>query len=532
MRKTLRIGTRSSRLALWQAQHIQDLLQKEGHGVELVEISTQGDQNQSSPFSGMSGSGFFTKAIEDALLAEKVDIAVHSHKDLETTPTPGTRIAAIPARAEPNDLLLVHPSHYSPDPLLPIRKGGKMGTSSPRRQEQVRMFRSDLEVEELRGNVPTRLQKLREEKYSAILLAKAGIDRLEEDVSEFRTFALHPERFIPAPAQGALAVQIREEDAESEQIVKQLHQASSAVPCWIERGILQRFRGGCQLPLGAYCREEEDRYRVWGMVLLEGHEVPRRLKLSFDKESEGIADRVARKLQSEDCQRVFISKDLPEDHWWVRSLAGNGNTVSARSLIQQERIMPERIPETAMVFFSSRNAIRFFMEYCDQDLQARTFAVYGPGTAETLAEYGVEADFVGSGGPEEVAHGLIEWLEEKKAHELLVPGPEEPSRKIPDTLRKKGSIQVHELAIYRSIPQKKVSLPLESDTLVFTSPSNVRAFKEMGGKVENERVLAIGPSTQEEIQRVFPKCSCEHPEEPGLLGLLDLFFSKLTPKGP
>ncbi len=530
MSAPLRIGTRSSRLALWQAHHVQELLARQGQEAELVEISTQGDQDQSSSFSGMSGSGFFTKAIEEALLAEKVDIAVHSHKDLETTATPGTRIAAIPERAISTDLLLVHPSHYDPAPLLPVKKEGMLGSSSPRRQEQVRMYRPDLQIEELRGNVPTRLQKLRDEKYSAILIAKAGIERLEEDVSEFHSLTLPEERFIPAPAQGALAVQIREDDTDTERIVKELHYPASAIPCGIERGILQRFRGGCQLPLGAHCREEETQYRIWSMVLPEGSKSAKRLEMTFSKREEGIADRVAAKLKSEECRKVFISKDLPEDHWWVRTLEGNGHRVMARSLIEQEALPVKELPDTPTVFFSSRNGVRFFMEQMGKAARERCYAVYGPGTAENLAAYGIEPEFVGSGPPEQVARQLTEWLKREGRYELLIPGPEDAAREIPRSLSQKGGIRVHERAIYRSVSKKEVSPPEGYDTLIFTSPSNVAAFAEKDGRPAGADLLAIGPSTASSVKEHFPTAEPQQPFEPGLLGLMDLFFSSLSPK--
>lgn len=527
MSSTLRIGTRGSRLALWQAEHVKKLLEREGQEAELVEISTQGDRDRSLPFSGMSGSGFFTKAIEEALLAEKVDVAVHSHKDLETTATPGTRIAAIPERAEPKDLLLVHPDHYRADPLLPIEKEGLIGSSSPRRQEQIRMFRPDLKVEELRGNVPTRLQKLRDKRYGAILIAKAGIDRLEEDVSDLESFPLPPERFIPAPAQGALAIQIREGDEASERIVRKLHDPSSAQRCNIERGVLQRFRGGCQLPLGAYCQEERGGARVWCMVLNEGSDMPRRLEMHVPGGEDRAAERIAQTLQSSEERSVFISKDLGRDHWWVRTLEGNGQSVTASALIEQEALDVDKIPDIPTVFFSSRNGVRYFMEK-EQDHKHRSFGVYSSGSAEALAEYGYEAEFIGKGEPRAVASSLLEWLRQKNESRILLPGPETPSGNISRFLEEASGIEVHELPVYRTIHKKNPSLPQGNDTLIFTSPSNVEAFAELGGSIENEEVLIIGPSTQATLQERFPEVSSHRPKEPGLLGLLDLYFARLS----
>jgi hydroxymethylbilane synthase len=516
-------------LALWQANYVKDRLEELGYASELVEISTQGDKDRSSPFSGMSGSGFFTKAIEEALLAEEVDIAVHSHKDLETTATPGTRIAAIPQRAEPKDLLLVHPAHKRKDPFLPIETNGVLGSSSPRRQEQIRMFRPDLRVEELRGNVPTRLEKLREEEYSAILIAKAGIDRLEIDVSEFEAVPLAPDRFISAPAQGALAVQIRESDEPTAEILEGIHDPSVAIPCRIERGILQRFRGGCQLPLGAFCREEGEHYRVWSMVLPEGGSIPRRLEMKASKEEapEDVAERISRRLKSEEKRKVLITTGLSEEHWWALCLQGNGHDVSAISLIEQEALPVERIPEHDALFFSSRNGVRFYLQQGGTDITEKPIATYSEGTAEELAANGLEASFIGQGDPDEVARSLGKWMEGNRYKRLLMPGPEESADTIPELLREKRSIELHQLPVYRTLSRTDRDIPSELDTLIFTSPSNVRAFEESGHRIEQESVLAIGSTTAKAVEERFPKVEVHYPDEPGLLGLLDLFFTQL-----
>lgn len=531
----LRIGTRSSQLALWQANFVKERLAEEGHEAELITISTQGDKDRNSPFSSMSGSAFFTKAIEEALLAEEVDIAVHSHKDLETTPTPGTLIAAIPQRAHPSDLLLVHPDAYSPHPLLPVRKGASLGSSSPRRQEQVRLFRPDIGVEELRGNVPTRIQKVRDRKFDAILLAKAGVDRLEVDVSDLETVPLPPERFIPAPAQGALAVQIREGDENTRRIVEKLHHPSDAIGCRIEREILRLFRGGCQLPFGAYCKELEGRLEVRSTVLTEDGNVPKRVRMDFDVEEEGIPEKVHATLISPEKRKVFISKDLSEGHWWKRCLEGNGHEVHARSLIDQEALPfdPDALPKADVLFFSSRNGVRFFLEKLGkEEIQAYKLAVYGEGTAEALADEGFEADFVGSGGSEAVAESLSKWMKEIGKDALLIPGPEDPASSIPDALKRNG-LGVHQIPIYRSSYHSDIQqLPNTPDTLIFTSPSNLRAYLENGHRLDGKRVLAIGSSTEQAVLDLAPEAKVETPSQPGLLELLELFFSGLSDGSP
>ncbi len=253
--KPIIIGSRGSELALWQANHVKDRLEKLGQSVEIKVIKTQGDAIQHLSFDKLEGKGFFTKEIEDALLKKDVDLAVHSHKDLETTPPEGLVIAAVSERANPSDILLVRSDAADQTRPLSLPEGAVIGTSSARRKVQMRHHRPDVEINDLRGNVPTRIQKLRDGKYHAILLAKAGVDRLKLDLSEFLEIVLDPTEFVPAPAQGVLALQIREGDNELAEILRNLNDSRVQQRIALERGILNQLNGGCQLPLGAYCNE-------------------------------------------------------------------------------------------------------------------------------------------------------------------------------------------------------------------------------------------------------------------------------------
>jgi hydroxymethylbilane synthase len=205
----IRIGTRGSDLALWQANHVKRQLENLGCSVSILEIKTQGDAIQHLSFDKLEGKGFFTKEIELALLENTIDLAVHSHKDLETNSPDGLIIACVSEREDPADLLLVAKDAVDLNQKWELKENAVVGTSSARRKSQVLSFRSDVLLNDLRGNVPTRIQKLRDGKYDAILLAKAGVDRLKIDLSEFHVFVLDPTDFVPAPAQGVLALQIR-----------------------------------------------------------------------------------------------------------------------------------------------------------------------------------------------------------------------------------------------------------------------------------------------------------------------------------
>ncbi|TNE76164.1 MAG: hydroxymethylbilane synthase [Bacteroidetes bacterium] len=260
----IRIGSRGSDLALWQANHVKDQLEALGHQVEINVIKTQGDKIQHLSFDKLEGKGFFTKEIEEALLNNKVDLAVHSHKDLETNPPKDLIIACVSERENPSDLLLIRRESVDDTQKWQLKANAIVGTSSARRKAQVLYHRPDCVLNDLRGNVPTRINKLREGNYDAILLAKAGVDRLQLDLSDFFVVVLDPTEFVPAPAQGVLGLQIREDDQELKAIMAQLNHADVADRIAIERGVLNKLEGGCQLPLGVFCDEENMIHVAYG----------------------------------------------------------------------------------------------------------------------------------------------------------------------------------------------------------------------------------------------------------------------------
>jgi hydroxymethylbilane synthase len=251
------IGSRGSDLALWQANHVKSQLENLGHEVEIKVIVTQGDAIQHLSFDKLEGKGFFTKEIETALLEESIDLAVHSHKDLETNPPAGLVIAAVSEREDPSDLLLINKSKVDKKQAWNLALDASIGTSSARRKSQILRFRNDLKISDLRGNVPTRIQKLRDGNYDAIVLAKAGVDRLQLDLSEFFVEVLNPTEFVPAPAQGVLGLQIRKDDTRMAEIMQNLNHTDVAKRIGVERKVLSLLDGGCQLPLGVYCPNEK-----------------------------------------------------------------------------------------------------------------------------------------------------------------------------------------------------------------------------------------------------------------------------------
>lgn len=262
--KKITIGSRGSDLALWQANHIKQQLEELGAEVSITIIKTQGDAIQHLSFDKMEGKGFFTKELETALLDQSIDLAVHSHKDLETNFPEGLTIAAVSEREDPSDLLLICKNAVDESQKWGLKQGAVVGTSSARRKSQVMRYRPDVTIQDLRGNVPTRIQKLADGGYDAILLAKAGIDRLKIKLDDFHVVVLDPRAFVPAPAQGVLGLQIRENDTELAKLLSELNHKAVQQRIAVERKVLNLLQGGCQLPLGVYCPDEQNVYVSFG----------------------------------------------------------------------------------------------------------------------------------------------------------------------------------------------------------------------------------------------------------------------------
>jgi hydroxymethylbilane synthase len=242
----IRLGTRGSQLARWQANWVAEKLRQEGHAVSIVEISTQGDRDQTSALDQIGGLGVFTKELQRALLLGEIDLAVHSLKDLPTTPVEGLTLAAVPVRENPADVFV---SNIAPS-LEQLPPGARIGTGSLRRQAQLAWRRPDLVSLEVRGNVDTRLRKLDEGGYDALILAAAGITRLglEHRITQYLPFDL----MLPAPGQGALGIECRVDDARILAAVAPLDHSETAACVTAERSLLAGVEGGCLAAIGAH----------------------------------------------------------------------------------------------------------------------------------------------------------------------------------------------------------------------------------------------------------------------------------------
>jgi hydroxymethylbilane synthase len=291
----LRIGTRGSALALWQANYVAGRLRPLAapRPVELVEIQTAGDQDRGRPLSQLGSIGVFTKEIQQALLAGTVDVAVHSLKDLPTIPVEGLVLAAVPPRGPAGDVFVSR--RYHSFDALP--GGARVATSSLRRRAQILYRRSHLQVVDVRGNVPTRLRKLEEENLDALILAQAGLERL--GLAAAITERLHPGWMLPAVGQGALGLESRREDEATRALLHQIDDPPTHRAVQAERSMLRSLGGGCLVPIGAATEIVGDTLHLRGAVFSpDGKQCVEGSDYGPLAQAEVVGERLARLLQA------------------------------------------------------------------------------------------------------------------------------------------------------------------------------------------------------------------------------------------
>ena len=289
----LRIATRKSPLAIWQAEYVADALRLHHPGmqVELVRMSTRGDRILDAPLAKIGGKGLFLKELEEGLLDGRADIAVHSMKDIPAAVTPALHVPVIPVRGDPRDAFVSN--GYASIDELP--RGARLGTASLRRQCQVRARRPDLQVETLRGSVNTRLRKLDEGQFDAIILAAAGLQRL--GMEERITRLMPPEESLPAVGQGALGIQCRLGDARVETLIRPLDDADSHVRVAAERAMNRKLEGSCQVPIGAFAELTADGVLLRGLVgSPDGREVVRGEIRGVRKDADALGEQLGEDL--------------------------------------------------------------------------------------------------------------------------------------------------------------------------------------------------------------------------------------------
>lgn len=303
MRTVLRIGTRRSPLAVWQAEHVRARLEAAHPGLQcmLVHIVTQGDRIADRPLAQVGGKGLFVKEIENALLEGRIDLAVHSMKDLPADLPPGLRMGAIPEREDPRDALVCREKNQK---WAALPAGVRIGTSSLRRAAQLRFHRPDLAIETARGNVETRIRRLDEGRFDALVLAVAGLKRLglEDRISDI----LQPDLCLPAVGQGVLALEIRDDDPETARLVEPLNDPSTEACVTAERRFLASMGGSCQIPIAALARLERGAVSLTGLVAdIEGSRYVRLALEAPPEQAAALGAALAERIRAAGGERIL-----------------------------------------------------------------------------------------------------------------------------------------------------------------------------------------------------------------------------------
>ncbi len=513
MYKKVIIGTRGSQLALWQARYTQGLLFQHNIHSELKIIVTSGDKNQQwqTDFDKLEGKNFFTKEIEEALLRKEIDLAVHSFKDVSAPFFEGDEnlqepliIAGLSERHPANDILILHKEMVDKSKSIPIKHGAKIGTSSARRYAQLKsLCASEIEILPLRGNIPTRIEKLRTRQYDGIIIARAGVERLNIPLNDFYVVHLPLYYFVPAAGQGIIAFQIRKEDKELLDIIQKISNKDSEDCSKIERYLLNRMGGGCSKPVGVLCEKNNHQYRVFISYNTNKEDVSI-LSIIEEKNFEKVKNKAEKNIQNlnelihhKNVRKLFVSRKLEESSYLKRLMNRIQWLLVDKSLIETTSIEIKEIPGCDWIFFYSKNAVKYFFEnvkYQNIKIEDKKFACIGHKTAEYLERYNISPDFVGVGNNiEDVGKQFLEKCNHQK---VLFPCSDISLKSIEKIIQ--SDVEFIYLPVYRTI-EKPRAFSIEFDYYVFTSPSNVRSFFSLNRIPEHSKIIAIGESTKREL---------------------------------
>lgn len=531
------VGSRKSGLAMWQTEHIVERLRRAWPGVvlEIRTYITEGDGDLNTPLPEIGGKGVFTTRLEQALAAEEIDLAVHSLKDLPVDTGREFTIGAVTSRTDPRDCVVAQNAWT----LATLPRGAVVGTSSLRRQGQLLARRPDLLVKPIRGNVDTRVRKVLDGEYDAALLAAAGVTRL--GLAAHVTEWVPAEAMLPAPGQGALAVQCRTRDQETLRRLAAIDEPEIRAATEAERAFLQHLGGGCSAPIAAYARMEQGRLRMTGLVASpDGRRVVR-----VEDEAEdgrGLAFRLAARALDDGAQsiltefrgrsspaglaarigvlegrRVVVTRARAEAEALCERLAALGATPICAPAIRIEPVGDLRPLDDAIarmasfdwVVFTSTDAVDIFGRRWTHagrtpaDLRGVKVAAVGPATARALAAWGAPPDFV----PDEfVGEALAEGLPIVPGNRVLLPRAEIARHETVRTLERRGAA-VEDLPIYRTVAADIDRAVIEDvrrgvDAVLFTSGSTVTHFMNIMRQHEPgfmfaayARIVCIGPVT-------------------------------------
>lgn len=573
LERTLKVGTRTSRLARWQSERVVQLLRDAWPDLrcEIHPFVTKGDKTLDRPLPEIGGKGLFTAELERALRAGEIDIAVHSLKDLPVEEAPGLTVGAVTDRANAQDGLVAR----NRQTLETLPAGAVVGTSSLRRQAQLLAQRPDLQVKSIRGNVGTRVRKALEGEYDAAVLAAAGLERLEmtDVVSQW----LPPTVMLPAPGQAALAVQCRAGDERVLTLLAAIESEGARRTTAAERRFLQALGGGCSAPIAAYGTVTADgRLRLRGLIATpDGERV-----INVEGESEGtdldsalaLGERLAEEATAQGATAILAALEpgATAADKTAKPLAGKRIVVTRpphqapelADRLQELGATPVLFPTIKIrpmedsnkldeaignlgrydwVIFTSVNGVAIFFERTEAlGLDTSLFdgvrvAAIGPATGDALAENGVTPDYI----PEEfVAERIAEGLGDVSGLSILLPRAAIARKTLRHMLAAQGA-NVDEIATYRTLPATPDAEALASlenvDIITFTSSSTVRNFINLvGGRQEalrllqSARVACIGPITAGTVEEELSLRPAVVAEEYTMDGLVTAITGRVT----
>jgi hydroxymethylbilane synthase len=512
----IRFGSRGSDLALAQTRAIAtELRQRTGQQFAIEVIETKGDKNIGKPIAEIGGKGLFTAELETALREGHIDVAVHSLKDLPVEDPNGLTIGAIPERENPRDVLVFATDARDPEGgTIPLLGECVVGTSSPRRSSALLSARPDLQVSDIRGNIDTRVRKVRDGEYHATVLAAAGLSRLGLDTAGLERVELPVDAFTPAPGQGALGIQCRANDARILGLLAAVNDRTAADCVSAERSLLLALGGGCSMPLGALVTPIENGFRMIASLFSETRPTcgakldvtaasPHRLAaIAADEFAPFLGDPLegltvallrpggaggslgrALGLAGADVETVAVSEILPLENRTAELTAG----------------------DTEIIAFTSARAVDRFFEDAAAfgiDLRSSRFFAGGPATAVAVRRRGHDCTAPqNDAGGRALGELIVTTLDPIDcASAVLFPCAEDRLPEFETTLLEAG-FSVGPLPVYRTAVLPGVEIP-EADHVVFSSPTAVRAYDTGRHEVVHESLLALGPTTADAMASV------------------------------
>lgn len=501
------LGARGSKLSLAQTQIVKNKLLAVNSQleIEVTIITTKGDKNLAPIPLDTVGKGWFTKELDKELLRGTIDIAVHSLKDLPESLPKGLCIAGIPEREDPSDVLVSTNNVL----LKNVKPGAVIGTDSIRRKVQILHKRPDVIVKSLRGNVDSRLKKLETGEYDAIMLAAAGLKRLDLDSKITERFA--ETDIIPSPGQGALAIVVKEDNETIRELLTKLNDKDTIIGTTAERAFSKQLDGGCKTPTGAYAKIDKNTVTIYGMIgTMDGKHIIKESIEGPTSQAKQLGIMLAKNMFEKSKQYllekkyIVITRPEPENTILEKKLQQYGASIYNFPTIQitenniDKQILTE-IHSFDWIVFTSSKGVEAFMHNADQSLitilKNKKIAVVGPKTAEKLTSYNLKANFMPT---KYTTHDLAKELTEIAGKQLLLARSNIASKELVTDLKKKKAI-VTDIPMYTTesitTPDKAFEKMIKNDTvncLTFTSPSTVIGFFDRIGNAEiKQKVLAI-----------------------------------------